>query len=987
MGIGNTTRAITFWSWNNDISKDEIVSQFKEFSKANIGVVIHARAGLRCKYMGDTWFACLKAVLSEAEKTGTEVYLYDEDGWPSGSAGGKVPELKKEYCLKRLNHGKGIDTKNKNVIAAYRRDMNEWQRISISDINEDTLVFWYDIESTYTDLLNRSAVAEFIGLTHEKYFDEVGEYFGNVIKGIFTDEPALNGVGLCWNEDMPKWFQEEYDENLLNNLWRLTEQGDEHSSDFRLKWWNLIQKKYGENYVEQLSNWCQNHKIVLTGHFACEDGLTYQIPTCGGVMRHYKMMQLPAIDYLGDRICSPILMKQLSSVAHQFGKGNCMSETFGCSGWNISFERLLWIWGNQAVLGITKPCFHLSAYSLEGRRKRDYPPSFSYHSAAWENFSEFTTSINEMNYLSKEGNYQCSTLVISPLSETKRYYSVQSSSNPHVSLTSTALRSLLENMLAIQWDCELGDEELLSQYAIVENNSLCIGNAKYKTVVVPNTEFLNEKVWKLLYDFALSGGELIFIGALPYNKPDYWETNKWKVLQNRSAIFEKFLLCRGDNRPLRICESENGATISGIRVRNFEVAGGTRHLIWNDKWSSTQKCILKLPDIYNNAKIIYSTYEKRDIPIYNYDKSSIIPMEIKAGEVLIVDVLKDTNKPVLRNDLYKVEIPENIGISLCEKNCLTLDTAQYKLNDMWSNEIPVILMNDILYQNRTSFENQVQLKFCFENNIKDYSDDITLCLEDRYIKSILFNQNEINTKIGWWLDKGINEYNISKYIKNGKNEIILTYYWGDELTYRMPKSDFEGEKNRFFYPLEFESIYIRGIFDVNLKNYRRNYNSISVKKNEFSLIPNTLKAMGDLTVQGANFYRGNVQYSFNIDFNGEEKIELFVKRLGGALVRWHINGYTATLFPREDGSDITYALNKGENNVMVEIIGTNRNLLGPHHHILGELGFIGPYSFEGLYGFTDSFIPELKNDSVWTDEYSFVPFGIEKIQIHYYKNC
>jgi hypothetical protein len=237
------------------------------------------------------------------------------------------------------------------------------------------------------------------------------------------------------------------------------------------------------------------------------------------------------------------------------------------------------------------------------------------------------------------------------------------------------------------------------------------------------------------------------------------------------------------------------------------------------------------------------------------------------------------------------------------------------------------------------------------------------------------------------LDKGINEYNISKYIKNGKNEIILTYYWGDELTYRMPKSDFEGEKNRFFYPLEFESIYIRGIFDVNLKNYRRNYNSISVKKNEFSLIPNTLKAMGDLTVQGANFYRGNVQYSFNIDFNGEEKIELFVKRLGGALVRWHINGYTATLFPREDGSDITYALNKGENNVMVEIIGTNRNLLGPHHHILGELGFIGPYSFEGLYGFTDSFIPELKNDSVWTDEYSFVPFGIEKIQIHYYKNC
>ncbi|HCN07040.1 MAG TPA: hypothetical protein DIT01_03835, partial [Lentisphaeria bacterium] len=36
------------------------------------------------------WMACIEACLEEAEKLDMQVWLYDEDRWPSGYAGGLV---------------------------------------------------------------------------------------------------------------------------------------------------------------------------------------------------------------------------------------------------------------------------------------------------------------------------------------------------------------------------------------------------------------------------------------------------------------------------------------------------------------------------------------------------------------------------------------------------------------------------------------------------------------------------------------------------------------------------------------------------------------------------------------------------------------------------------------------------------------------------------------------------------------------------------
>lgn len=66
------------------------------------GLFLHARAGLKSAYLSEEWFAAIGYAVDEAEKCGLEAWLYDEDGWPSGFAGGRVNGKGEDYCQKSL---------------------------------------------------------------------------------------------------------------------------------------------------------------------------------------------------------------------------------------------------------------------------------------------------------------------------------------------------------------------------------------------------------------------------------------------------------------------------------------------------------------------------------------------------------------------------------------------------------------------------------------------------------------------------------------------------------------------------------------------------------------------------------------------------------------------------------------------------------------------------------------------------------------------
>ena len=95
-------RGKPFWSWNGELRGEELVRQAHVMKEMGLGgYFMHSRSGLITEYLGEEWFDLINQVADAAEADGMEAWLYDEDRWPSGSAGGKVT-VDPQYRMKSL---------------------------------------------------------------------------------------------------------------------------------------------------------------------------------------------------------------------------------------------------------------------------------------------------------------------------------------------------------------------------------------------------------------------------------------------------------------------------------------------------------------------------------------------------------------------------------------------------------------------------------------------------------------------------------------------------------------------------------------------------------------------------------------------------------------------------------------------------------------------------------------------------------------------
>lgn len=65
--------------------------------------IVHARKGMEIPYLSEDWFARVGCILEEAERLSMEIWIYDEDNWPSGYAGGGVIERRAEFAASCLS--------------------------------------------------------------------------------------------------------------------------------------------------------------------------------------------------------------------------------------------------------------------------------------------------------------------------------------------------------------------------------------------------------------------------------------------------------------------------------------------------------------------------------------------------------------------------------------------------------------------------------------------------------------------------------------------------------------------------------------------------------------------------------------------------------------------------------------------------------------------------------------------------------------------
>ena len=440
-----------FWAINDKLNTEETKRQMKDLIDHGFGGgFFHARHGLITEYMSEEWFDNVHAALDAAIENDGYLWLYDEDLWPSGNAGGRVAGMKDEYrastirfefvpigdkpnitdapfkCAYRLKGRKGNSSNfswDGSLLNYETRTIESFEIISLKEATEDTSseriiirqfynpkIGWWSGES-YANLLNPEAMDEFIKQTHEKYKKEVGNEFGNRIPGIFTDEPQLaTGFNaIAWWEGLPDKYFADHKRNFWEDLPYLIFD-HEKSMEARLLINRTIIDQFTTAFGKKLYDWCENNNLALTGHYNGEDFFKSQIANhYSGVMAHYKYMQIPGIDHLcrqanGQEDNVPygtldtlITVKQVASAAHQYDRDQVLVEIYGVSRHTTTLAEFKWMGEANMVLGATFFVPHLTWYSMIGRRKRDYPPVFNYQQTYWDDFKKITTFFNSVS--------------------------------------------------------------------------------------------------------------------------------------------------------------------------------------------------------------------------------------------------------------------------------------------------------------------------------------------------------------------------------------------------------------------------------------------------------------------------------------------------------------------------------------------------------------------------------------------------------------
>ena len=558
----NEYRAVPFWAWNDKLSQPELLRQMDVLRRMGFGgVQIHVRSGLRTRYMSREFLSAVDACVQKAERDGMMVWLYDEDRWPSGAAGGLAtsePRYRQKYLrITRIPYSEEpggvmppdaasddpVRTGNGQLLGRYRVELNTdgtLKQYRMLDADEpDCAGQWYAYLETalghpwfngsaYLDTLSHKAVEHFISLTHETYAAHLSPHFGKSIPAVFTDEPqfarkqllpypgAETDVTLPWTEDLEQDFCAAYDgasllAKLPELLWELSEG---RVSQTRYRFHDFLTERFVSSFCDTAGRWCDEHQLLLTGHMMEEATLQSQCTVIGEAMRAYRSFSLPGVDIL----CGALelnTLKQCQSAVRQYGREGMLCEEYGVTGWFCEFRDYLYAGNWLAALGVTVRVPHMAWLSMRGEAKRDYPASFNEQSpwhvqyAAVENhFARLASALSRGNALTRIG-------VIHPMESYWLYWGPVSQTQAVRDEMDAHFADLTTWLLSGGLDFDFLCESLLPSLCPAGGAPLRAGACEYDVILVPDCRTLRKTTLDRLEAFRQAGGTLIFLGKAP----------------------------------------------------------------------------------------------------------------------------------------------------------------------------------------------------------------------------------------------------------------------------------------------------------------------------------------------------------------------------------------------------------------------------------------------------------------------------------------
>lgn len=804
------------WVWNDLLTADQIRSTLQDMAAQRIHQVwVHPRPGLMTPYLGEDWFKLWQVALTEAEKLDMNVWIYDENSYPSGFAGGMVPEAMPESRGKGLSlrETEGTPTWDEKAIGVYRLGENSFEDFTAKAKRGASLPNgrymvasevragnspWHGNRS-YVNLLSPGVTEKFLELTMEPYRVHVGTQFGKRIPGVFTDEPNIRPAGgLPWSEVLADEFHKRWGYDLLQHLPSLAKPlGDWRK--VRHNYYQVLHEQFVEHWAKPYYTYCETNDLKFTGHY-----WDHEWPNCVGVpdnMAMYAWHQLPAIDCLMNQYREDThaqfgnvrMVRELSSVANQIGRKQTLCETYGAGGWDLRFEDMKRIGDWLAVLGVNVLNQHLSYVTIRGARKRDHPQSFSYHAPWWEDYHVSAGYFARLSAALAHGEQVNRVLVLEPTTTAWMYQG-----------DSTRLQELGDNFFKLlmalegaQIEYDLGCEDIIAHHGRAADGELIIGKRAYSSVVIPpNTENLNLSTASLLTNVAR-----LYCGRVPERVDGALPDGKSELSLTTEARTNLDLSVRSIVNDLK--EAQTGQPVY------LERALGDKGILFHQRRILEDGELLFLVNTSleePSSGVAFSRYggvevwdlytgDTKPFHFANLGNRVSAKFDLPPSGSLLLFFTKKAIKPDLPATIARTYEPSTgVRVRRVEPNVLTLDYVNVTAAGETRTNVYFYAANQFAWEKngmkRNPWDSAVQYKrelidtrfpensgfeasysFVIEDDVPA---DLAIVIERPDLYSIECNGIAVQARKGdWWLDKAFGRIPIAKMATPGPNRVTL----------------------------------------------------------------------------------------------------------------------------------------------------------------------------------------------------------------------
>ncbi|MBQ3761782.1 MAG: hypothetical protein II875_07215 [Clostridia bacterium] len=494
-----------FWFLNGELEESEIDRQLQDFADKGInGVVLHPRIGLSREtgYMTPRYLELIRHAVLSCRRLGIRVMLYDEGMYPSGSAHGEVVKLDPAFAARGIRalgpNEKPLDDESLYKIFAVKRGpdgvISEASELSSPDDGGDGEVMRLCTGFTHgtirgvhegeddgepgapkaADLLNAGAMRAFIALTHEKYYEAVGDEFGSTVIGFFTDEPSPVGRNvkkgvLPWSDGFEDDLKRSGFENgMLPYLFDEASAGTPQAASAKQIFSRALCARLKKTYYGPISAWCASHGVALCGH--------PHSPMVSAVLSEFG---IPGQDIVwrwvapenglslsGDESAQA---KCASDAARHSLKRRNLNECFGCCGpdghmWAFNVDDMKWYIDWLCVRGCNLLVPHAFYYSTDAPHKLDRPPDNGPNNIWWDEYSVISAYIKRLCMLNTDCVNRAKIAVLGTCDR----------------LPVGTVKPLYENQIEFNY---LTEDDLLA-CSHMDKGRLCVGKNVYEALMI-----------------------------------------------------------------------------------------------------------------------------------------------------------------------------------------------------------------------------------------------------------------------------------------------------------------------------------------------------------------------------------------------------------------------------------------------------------------------------------------------------------------------